>query len=94
MGKGHTEESRKQISKTLMGHTVSEETKQKISQALMGHPVSAEQRRKQSEAMSGERHPFYGLIGEGTPFYGKHHTEETKRKMSQSQKARQRRKEE
>lgn len=39
---------------------------------------------KLSEAKKGENHHFYGKRGEGTPMYGKKHTEESKNKMRES----------
>ena len=40
----------------------------------------------QSAGMPGEKHPFYGMRGEGTPMYGKSHSEESKQKMSTNSK--------
>ena len=58
----------------------SEETKQKIgkanSQSLKGKTHSTEWSQIMSEKFSGQ----------GNPFYGKHHTEETKQKISQNRK--------
>lgn len=58
----------------------SEETKRKIGEAnhisLKGKPHSKEWSEKMSEMFTGE----------GNPFYGHHHTEETKRKISESRK--------
>lgn len=42
---------------------------------------SEEARRKSGLMRRGERHPFFGKTGEDTPMFGKHHTEETKRKI-------------
>ena len=47
-------------------------------------PVSEEHRRKISEALSGEKHPLFGMTGEKAYWYGKHHSEETKKKMASS----------
>lgn len=54
-------------------------------------PMSEETRKKISEAMSnnhadfrGENNPMFGMTGEKHPFYGKHHSEETKKKLSES----------
>ena len=64
------------------GHNTqhSEETKRKIGIsnhiALQGSKWSEEHRQLMSEMFSGE----------GNPFYGKHHTEETKKKISESRK--------
>ena len=38
-------------------------------------------RRKQSESNKGENNSMYGKTCKNNPFYGKHHTEETKQKM-------------
>ena len=58
----------------------SEETKRKIGEAnkiaLKGHYWSEEQKQLMSEKFSGEHNPFFG----------KHHSEETKQKISQSRK--------
>ena len=39
-----------------------------------------------SEDMTGEKHPMYGKRGEDSPLFGKHRTEETRQKISQSEK--------
>jgi group I intron endonuclease len=45
-----------------------------------------ERRRKISEALKGEKNPFYGkgFHGKEHPMWGKHHSEESKKKMSQA----------
>ena len=53
-----------------------EETRKKISNSLKGKPKSEEQKKKLSET----------LIGEKNPFYRKHHSYETKKKISLSKK--------
>ena len=57
-----------------------EDTKHKIglanAQSLLGHKWSEEQKQLISQM----------FMGEGNPFYGKHHTEETKKKISNSRK--------
>lgn len=44
--------------------------------------------RLQKGMHSGEKNPMYGKSGKDSPNYGKHHTEETKRKISNSHKGR------
>jgi len=46
--------------------------------------VSKETRQKLSIAKTGENHPNYGMIGEKSPNYGKHRSEETRQKMSEN----------
>ena len=77
-GKHHSEDTRRKISDTLKGRTVTDETRRKISDAMKGRTVTDETRRKMSEAMKGENNPQYG----------KHRSEDTRRKMSEAQKRR------
>ena len=81
-GKHHTEETRAQISKNLKGRftgkdnanygkLLSEEHKKKLSKAHKGKKLSEEHKAKLSERRRGAKHPFYG----------KHHSEETKQKI-------------
>lgn len=60
------------------GHIVSEETRQKISRANTGRKRSEEFKQNLSKRLSGE----------GNPFYGRFHTDETKQKMSNAAKGR------
>ncbi len=77
-----TEEHNKNISKALKGHSVSLETRKKISNSLMGSQNalgvkrSVETRRKISESKRGEKNPFYG----------KHLSEEHRRRISEANK--------
>ena len=64
-------ERRQKISSTLRGYIVSGETKQKIGAGNKGKTISAKVRQKISESM----------MGENNHFYGKCHSEESKRKM-------------
>lgn len=77
----------------LSGHIMSSEQKKKISRALKGHKTSEETKQKISEANKGENNPWYGVLGENHPRYGKpgywigrKHTEESKRKMGEARK--------
>ena len=88
----YSEEYKKKMSESKMGHFVSEETKRKLSEAtrrnmteerkkeisesLKGHFVSKKSRKKMSESHKGKQGYWQG----------KHLSEETKRKLSESQK--------
>ena len=43
-------------------------------------------KQRKSEIMKGENNPMYGKCGTDSPFYDKHHTEESKKKMSEANK--------
>jgi group I intron endonuclease len=58
------------------GHTLSEETKIRIGSFHKGKEISQKQRDSLREQFTGE----------GNPFYGKEHSEETKRKISEARK--------
>ena len=77
-----SDEHREKISKSNKGRKVSIETRQKISNSLKGHYVSNETKQKMSIKSKGR------LLGKNHPMFGKHHTEETKRKISESLKRR------
>lgn len=70
-----TEEKRKQISEKLNGIKRSESTKKKISESRIGYSPSKETRQKIRESKRGN-----------TNMLGKHHSEETKTKISNGQK--------
>ena len=69
-GKHHSEETRRKISESKKN--ISDETRRKMSLSHKGKLISEEQKKKISYAMKGEKNPMFG----------KHHTEETKRKLS------------
>lgn len=58
-------------------------TSEKLSKAGKGRKVSDTTRHNMSLSKLGDKNPMYN-IGEGHPMYGKHHTEETKAKISRS----------
>ena len=72
----YSEESRKKMSETHTGKTLSEETKRKLSEAGKGKKLSEEIKRKISESKKGENNPFFG----------KTHSEEARRKISEAAK--------
>lgn len=48
--------------------------------------LQKEKAREMMKGKTGEQHPTYGRCGELNPFYGKHHSEETRQKISESRK--------
>ncbi len=81
LGVKRSDEARAKMSEAGMGRVASEETKFKMSAAAKGRPAwnkglptPEEIRAKISEANSGEKHPFYG----------KHRSEETRKKLSEA----------
>ena len=93
-----SEETKRRMSKARKGIPLSEEHKAKLSKAKLGKkrpPFTDETRRKMSENQKGKKHSEEvkrkmsiakkgKYVGEKNPFYGKHHTEETKNKIRQS----------
>lgn len=71
LGRRHSLETRRKISEATKGRFFSEETRRKLSEALMGRWLSEEHRRN--------------LIGERNHNYGKHRSEETRKKISVTQ---------
>lgn len=76
-GTHHTEETKSKISKSNKGREFSETHIENLSKAHKGKPLSKETRQKMSEAKKGKR------CGKESPLYGKHHSEESKKKMSE-----------
>ena len=73
-GKHLSEETKKKLSKSHKGKKQSEETKKKRSEKLKGIKRSDEIKRKIGEAHKGEKNHMYG----------KHHTDEAKKKISEN----------
>jgi hypothetical protein len=85
-GKTHSEETKAKMKATRKGRTISAEHRAKLSAAQRGRPrkpLSEEHRASISAAMKKPKSEEYRakLSGEGNPFYGKTHTEETRAKM-------------
>jgi group I intron endonuclease len=79
-----SDETRKMMSESRMGHVVTEETKMRISKANMGHIVTEKTRKKLSESTSGENNHNFGKTGKDTSQFGKHRTAEANQKRSES----------
>jgi len=73
-----TEEQRKKMGDKLRGRKLSKEHIQKVSAANMGRKHTPEARKRMSEGQ--KRRSFEG---EGNPFYGKEHSQETKELLKQ-----------
>lgn len=78
-GKKLSEEHRKKIGNATRGHIVPESARQAVAKANSSRIWTEESKQKLSEGMSGENHPSWGT----------HLTEETKKKISQSNKGKQ-----
>ena len=95
LGGHHSEETKEIMRDQKMGHIVSEETRHKISQSLKGritgenHPmygVSPKERMDEATYILWKRHLSASNSGINNPNYGKHHSEETKKKISEAHK--------
>ena len=92
-GKQHTEETKERLREASSGKVPSEETRIKISEALTGIQRSVETRQKMSDAQkqlyqdeerrmrNSQRLKEYYSNPENHPMYGKHRSDETKRKL-------------
>lgn len=83
-GRCRTLETKRKISEAKKGKVLSEETKRKMSRNnaryWLGKTRDVETKKKISRSQLGKR------TGEKHPMYGKHHTEESKKKMSEKNK--------
>ena len=99
-GRTYSEEYKQRMSEICKGRIVSEETRNRLSEALKGREFSEEHKAKLSEvakerwkdeayreAHSGENHPMFGC-GEKNPMFGKTHTDEALKKISEASKER------
>lgn len=92
-GRKHSDESKeksrkKQIGKLSYnyGRIVKKETRNKIGERHKGKKLSKEHKLALSKAMIGENNPNSGIPKEETSMFGKKHSEESKRKISESKK--------
>jgi group I intron endonuclease len=80
IGYKFTEEDKKKISLAGMGRKPTERMIERIRYLHLGKKLSEETKKKISESRVGK------YTGEDNPFYGKHHTEETKQKAVKTKK--------
>lgn len=89
LGRSVSQETREKLSRVNKGKHLSDEQKEKLRLANLGKKLSEETRQKISQSGKGKRvgkdNPMFGkgLSGELNGMYGKHHTEETKQKLSE-----------
>lgn len=80
------------VKNPMYGKTHTEEARRKMSEGQRGRTCSAETRKKLSEASSGKKNGMYCkgylIAGEKNHWFGKHLSEETRMKMSESAKGR------
>lgn len=84
-GRKHSEESKVRIGAASVGREFSEEARGKMSAIHKGKPRSEEAVKRQRETQSSlewREKASARFKGERNPFYGRTHTEETKRKIS------------
>lgn len=92
----HSEETKRKISVAKLGTIASEEARKNMSKAQTGRKHSLQTKEKMSKIKFGKkpyemtdkiRQTFSELNkGEGNPFFGKHHSNETKQKLSNANK--------
>ena len=84
LGYRHDEDTRRRMSESRRGLVQSDETKLKRKETLKGHEVSQETRDKISQSLSGRKLEGDHLRKTQTIWCGKHHTEDSKRKISEA----------
>lgn len=77
-------ETRKKMAAAQRGRRHSAETKKKMSETAKGRVFSKETREKMSEAHKGK------YLGANSPNYGKHHSDEAKKRISEANKGKHR----
>lgn len=92
-GKTMSNEAKRKISESKMGHEVDEDTRKKISDTLSGRKLDEQHRKNITNGLikSYKENPtriekLKQLKGEKNPFYGKHHNDKSKKKLSNSRK--------
>ena len=75
-GYKHTEDAKHKISESLQGHQFPQSRNKKIQEAMTGRDYKPEWRAALSQARLGR------FTKEENPFYGKHHSEKTKQRVS------------
>ena len=78
----YSEEAKAKMSLAKLGKPLSEEHKRKIGEASKGRKWTHAQYEKMRNALSGPNNPMFGKKGERNPFFGKHHSAETKLQIS------------
>ncbi len=79
-GRKHTGETKKKIS--IANKNPSDKTRKKMSIAAKDRRHTEETKKKISFATKGEKNPMFGRTGNKSPWFGKYHTEKSKKKMS------------
>ena len=88
----HSEKIKQKISNSHKGKIVSEITKDKLRKINTGKKLTMETRIKMSKTRKGmyseELNPMFRMTGSKNPFYNKHHTKDSKEKISKANKSR------
>jgi len=98
-GKHHSEETKRKLSEVHKGKKLSAETRRKISEAGKGRKFSEEHKRRISGSRKGivfsketlkkmSEVKMGKYLGEKNAFFGKHHSLESRKKMSDGMKGR------
>ena len=67
---------------------MTDETRKNLSDKMKGRVFTEEWKKKISEAKKGSKNAMFGKTGSQHHFYGKHHSEETRKKISETGKGR------